>query len=262
MTIFSTLRKFVFFASLLMAFTIPRSVWADATDSATPRPLPTIVLVHGAWADGSSWNRVIPMLQSRGFHVIAVQIPLTSLSADAAVVKRVLAAQTGPVVLVGHSYGGAVITEAGNQANVKALVYVAAFAPAEGQSPGDLAASFPATPIGNDFVPDAQGFVTLTQKGVENDFAQDLPKREADVLFAVQGPTSINTLTEKATTAAWKSKPSWYIVARHDRAINPDLEAFFANRMQAHTIKVNSSHVPMLSRPNTVTNMIMSAAFD
>src|SRR5579863_1303453 len=149
-----------------------------------------IVLVHGAWADGSCWSKVIPLLQAKGFHVVAVQNPLTSLADDVAATKRIIALQDGPVILVGHSYAGVVITEAGNDPKVVGLVYVAAFAPGDGESVGSVSKPYPPAPLGNELRPDAQGFLTVTPKGIAEDMAQDLPAKEQQILTATQGQTA------------------------------------------------------------------------
>jgi len=219
-----------------------------------------VILVHGAWADGSSWSKVIPLLNARGFHVTAVQLPLTSLADDAATVKRAIALENGPVVLVGHSYGGAVITEAGNDPKVSALVYVAAFAPDAGQSAGSLSASTAPPPMAAEVRPDSQGFLKLTQTGVYDDFAQDVTTEEKAVLFAAQAPTNVKSLGGPISTPAWRSKPSWYIVAGQDRAIPPSLEGQMAKTIHATTTTLDGSHVVMLSKPAAVAAVIESAA--
>jgi pimeloyl-ACP methyl ester carboxylesterase len=224
-------------------------------------PVRNIVLVHGAWADGSSWNKIIPLLEKKGFHVTAVHLPFTTLADDAAAVRRALALQDGPVLLVGHSYGGVVITEAGDDPKVAGLVYVAAFAPDQGQSAGDVNNEYPPTPGDKDFVPDANGFLRLSDKGVAEDFAQDLTAAEKQLLAATQGQVSgPNELGAKVTTAAWKQKPTFYIVADQDRMIAPELEKKFAEQMHAKTIHIASSHVPMLSHPDEVADFITTAA--
>ncbi len=176
-----------------------------------------IVLVHGAWADGSSWSKLIPLLQAKGLHVAAVQNPLSSFADDVATANRMINAQDGPVLLVGHSYGGAVITEAGNNPKVIGLVYVAAFAPDEGESAGGLAQKYPTAPIFAEVRPIEDGFLVLTPKGVREDFAQDLTADEKDMLIATQVPTHGSVLSVPITTAAWRSKPSWFVVASNDR---------------------------------------------
>ena len=219
----------------------------------------TAILVHGAWADGSSWSKVIPRIEDAGILPVAVQLPLTSLEDDVATVKRALALQEGPVVLVGHSYGGVVITEAGADPKVKGLVYVAAFAPGAGESAGSLGASAPPSPMGAEVRPDAQGFLRLTREGVFTGFAQDLPEIEKRILFAAQAPTNGKALGGNVTTPAWKNKKSWYLVASEDRAIQPELERTMAKRIGATVVSVGSSHVAMLSHPKEVASLIADA---
>ena len=219
-----------------------------------------VVLVHGAWADGSSWAKVIPLLEKAGLNAVAVQNPLTSLADDVAATKRALARLGGPAILVGHSYGGAVISEAGNDPKVAGLVYVAAFAPDVGEAVGELGKEFPPAPGGAELRPDPQGFLTMTTKGVQENFAQDLPPAERKLLAATQGPTNGAVFGAKLTSAAWKAKPTWYIVATNDRMIPPDLERKFARAMKAKTIELPTSHVPMLSRPADVAKAIIEAA--
>jgi pimeloyl-ACP methyl ester carboxylesterase len=219
-----------------------------------------VLLVHGAWADGSSWSKVIPKLEAAGLHVTAVQLPLTSLADDAATVKRAIALEGGPVLLVGHSYGGAVITEAGNDPKVTGLVYVAAFAPDAGESAGSLGSTVAPAPMAAEIRPDANGFLKLTKDGVFKDFAQDLTAGEKDILFVAQAPTSGNSLGGTVTTPAWKTKPSWYIVATNDRAIPPELEMTMAKKIKAETISIASSHVAMLAQPDKVAAFIVHAA--
>jgi pimeloyl-ACP methyl ester carboxylesterase len=226
-----------------------------------PKPaVRNVVLVHGAWADGSSWAKVIPLLEAAGLRVVAVQNPLTSLQDDVAAVQRAIALQDGPVLLVGHSYGGAVITEAGTDPKVAGLVYVAAFAPDAGQAVGELGKEFPPAPGGAEIRPDASGFLMMTPKGIEENFAQDLPKTERKILAATQGPTNGAAFGAKLANAAWKTKPTWYVVAANDRMIAPDLERQFAKTMKAKTITVPSSHVPMLSHAQQVAKLIIEAS--
>jgi len=219
----------------------------------------TVLLIHGAWADGSSWSKVVPLLEAKGLHVVAVQIPLTSFSDDVSATQRAIALEDGPVLLVGHSYGGAVITEAGNDPKVAGLVYVSAVAPDKGESALGLITSV-ATPIGTELRPDNMGFLKLTSKGIAEDFAQDLSAKEIAVLTATQVPTNVAAMKGEVTNPAWKSKPSWYIIAGHDRAISPDLEATEAKRIGATTITVNSSNVIMLAQPSKVAEVIFDAA--
>jgi pimeloyl-ACP methyl ester carboxylesterase len=229
------------------------------TTTATPAAVKNVLLIHGAWADGSSWSKAIPLLQAKGIHVVALQLRLTSLADDVATTKRAIALQDGPVILVGHSYGGAVITEAGNDPKVVGLVYVAAFAPAEGESVGSIGAPYPPAPLGADFRPDAQGFLSITPKGVADDFAQDLSNSEKQILTATQGPTAAAAFGANITTAAWKTKPSWFVIAGNDRAIPPELQRAEAARMNATSITLSSSHLAMLSHPREVAELIEQA---
>jgi pimeloyl-ACP methyl ester carboxylesterase len=218
-----------------------------------------VILVHGAWADGSSWSKVIPLLLSGGLRVTAVQLPLTSLKDDVATVKRAIALQDGPTALTGHSYGGVVITEAGNDPKVVALVYIAAFAPDVGQSAGSLFASVEPSPMGAELVPDREGFLRLSEAGLKNDFAQDLTSTEKSILFAVQAPFAGAAFGGNVTVAAWRTKPSWYLVATADRAIQPSLQTTMAENIKATTVKVAASHVPMLARPEETAKIILEA---
>ena len=188
-------------------------------------PRPAIVLVHGAFADASGWSRVIPILQRDGYFVTAVQIPLTSLSDDIATAKRVVDSQKGPVVLVGHSYGGAVITgAAAGNTNVKALVYLAAFAPEAGEALGEPGKKFAQPPLNSALVPDAAGFLYIDRAKFHDAFCKDLPEAEARVMAATQKPLSGSVFEASVSAAAWKTVPSWYVVSSQDRAINPELE--------------------------------------
>jgi pimeloyl-ACP methyl ester carboxylesterase len=229
------------------------------TASAQTATVKTVLLIHGAWADGSSWAKVIPLLEAKGLHVVAVQIPLTSFADDVAATQRAIALEDGPVLLVGHSYGGAVITEAGNDPKVAGLVYVSAVAPDKGESAFGLITSVQ-TPIGTELRPDKSGFLKLTPKGIAEDFAQDLSPREIAVLTATQIPTNVAAMKGEVTDPAWKSKPSWYLVAKNDRAISPDLEAAQAKKIGATTTVVSSSHVIMLAQPAKVAAVILEAA--
>ena len=218
-----------------------------------------VVFVHGAWADGSSWSKVIARLQAKGINATAVQLPLTTLSGDVATVKRAIALQDGPVVLAGHSYGGAVITEAGNDPKVVGLVYVAAFAPGDGESVGSVGKTYPPAPLGAEVRPDSEGFLSITPKGFAEDFAQDLPANEMKVLLAAQAPTNAAVFGAPISNAAWKTKPSWFVVADNDRAIPPALEKAEAERMKATTITVAASHLVMISHPKEVADFIEKA---
>lgn len=219
-----------------------------------------IVLVHGAFADGSSWSKVIPLLQANGFNVTSVQNPLTSFNDDVAATKRALAAQDGQVILVGHSYGGVVITEVGNDPKVAGLVYVAAFAPDAGQSIVEISKGFP-KPIGLDkVVPQQDGFLLLSAEGVATGFAQDLSKEEQALITSVQPQTHGSIFVAQPTQAAWHSKPSWYIVATEDKMIAPEQEVSMAKQINAATTTLPSSHVVMLSHPKEVALVIAHAA--
>ena len=228
--------------------------------AADRKPQKTVVLVHGAFADGSSWDKVIPLLEARGLQVVAVQNPLTSLADDAASVKRVIDAQSGPVILVGHSWGGTVITEVGGDDKVAALVFVAAFAPDVGESTADLGKDGPPPPGATSIRPDPAGYLYLTPEGVAKDFAQDLPAMQTRVMAVTQGPIFGKAFDEKVTKAAWQNKPSWFIVAEKDRMIQPALERAMAKKINASTTTLPTSHVPMQSRPKDVAAVILAAA--
>ena len=245
-------------ASLAMAGVLAVGSKMSPGDHVAP-PIKNVVLVHGAFADGSSWAKVIALLVAKGYHVVAVQNPLSSLGDDVAATKRAIALMDGPVILVGHSWAGMVITEAGNDPKVAGLVYIAAFAPNDGQAAADLGTAYPAPPGAAEAKPDAAGYLSLTRQGVEQDFAPDLPPAERAVVYATQGPWSSKSLAEKITTAAWKSKPSWYI-AVDDRMIAPQYELEAAALIKATTTKLKSSHVAMLSHPQAVAAVIMDAA--
>src|ERR1700735_1105134 len=219
-----------------------------------------IVLVHGAWADGSCWSKVIALLQAKGFHVVAVQNPLTSFADDVAATKRVIALQNGPVILVGHSYAGVVITEAGNDPKVVGLVYVAAFAPGEGESINSVSKPYPPAPLGSELRLDAQGFLTASRRGIAEDMAQELPSSEQRILVATQGQTAAAVFGATVTEAAWKNKPSWAVIADNDRAIPPKLEKDEAAAIKATSITLPANHLAMLSHPREVAELIEQAA--
>lgn len=219
-----------------------------------------ILLVHGAWADGSSFRTVIPLLQQQGFHVVSVQIPLTSFADDVAATRRAIAMEDGPLILVGHSYGGAVITETGSDPKVTGLVYLAALAPEVGESTSSLLGSVPATPLFSELIQDSGGFLRVKEVGYITDFVEGLPLRERRVLAATQQPTSPASLGGLVTQAAWKQKPSWYIVTETDRAVSTDLQTSMAKRINASTYRVPSCHVVMLSHPAEVSTVISLAA--
>ena len=256
MPVFKFIRNLTAMCAALLALFVPA---VRATAQTSPQGVKTVLLLHGAWADGSSWSKVIPLLEAKGLHVVAVQIPLTSFADDVSATRRAIDLEDGPVLLVGHSYAGAVITEAGNDPKVAGLVYVSAVAPDKGESAFGLITSVP-TPIGTELRPDKSGFIKLTPKGVAEDFAQDLSPNEIAVLTASQIPTSVGAMKGEITTPSWKSKPSWYIIAANDRAISPDLEAAQAKKIGATTTTVASSHVSMLAQPSKVANVIADAA--
>jgi len=227
----------------------------------TKNSKPSIILVHGAFADASGWQKIILALSEKGYSVTAVQIPLKSLADDIATTVRVLQAEKGDVVLVGHSYGGAVITGAGAASgNVKALVYVSAFAPDSGQALGPLIESFPPSSLPAAVVPDSAGFLYIDRTKFRNVFAGDVSDDEAAVMAATQKPIAAAIFGEPSPSAAWKTIPSWCMVSKQDHAINPDLERFMAKRMNAHVTEVDASHVPFISKPVEVVRVIESAA--
>jgi len=231
----------------------PQGVSDVAATNAT-----NIVLVHGLWADGSSWSKVIPILQNAGHKVIAVQLAAHSLADDVATVKRAIDLAGAPVILVGHSYGGFVITNAGyNNKNVKGLVYVAAFAPDEGESTGNFV-DVKKLPPGL-LVPDSGGFVYLNPKMFHGAFVQDANATEAEIMAAVQKPAHLSLLTEPSGPPAWKQLPSWFQVSEADHIIPPDAERMFAKRMNATTISLNSSHASLVTHPNEIAELILNA---
>lgn len=220
----------------------------------------TIILAHGAWANSSAWAKVLPLLEASGASVVAVSLPLTSLAADTATLARAIALVDGPVLLVGHSYGGAVITQGGYDPKVAGLVYINGFAPDAGESAGSLGAGGPPTSLPHNLLPDAEGFLKLTMKGVAESFAQDLTPAEQALIFATQGPVSgPHALGAEITSPAWKVKPSWYLRGTNDHAIHPELQAMMAKRMDAKMVDTDSSHVPMLSQPRKVVDLLLQA---
>jgi pimeloyl-ACP methyl ester carboxylesterase len=242
------------FAVIAAASVIPGLVHAKDVPVAK-----NVVLVHGLYADGSSWIDVIPYLQRAGLNVIAVQNPLTSLADDVAATRRALASQDGPTVLVGHSFAGTIISEAGNDPNVSALVYVAARAPDAGEDFAALAAKFPKPPASAGVVR-KDGFFGLSEEAFLRDFAGDVEPSRARALYAVQGRGADTLPNTKTTTAAWRVKPTWYQVSTIDRTIDPELERFLAKRMNATTIEIESSHVSLVSHPKEIADLILAAA--
>jgi len=224
------------------------------------KPETAVVLIHGAWADGSSWSAVIGQLQAEGYKVMAPQFPLTSLADDVARLRQVLALHDGPTVLVGHSYGGQIMTALGADApNVVGLVYIAAIGLDEGESIGSLVAQGPVTPALAHRFADSSGFEWLSQDDFVNHFAGDLDPLKARVLYAVQQPLAVAAINDVMGVPAWKSLPSWYLVATDDEALPPDAEREFATRMGATVTEVPSGHLAMISHPEDVAKLIVSA---
>jgi pimeloyl-ACP methyl ester carboxylesterase len=222
---------------------------------------PNIVLVHGAWADGSSWAAVIESLQAAGYGVTAPQFPLSSVDADVDRLRQVLALQDGPTIVAGHSYGGHIITALGTDApNVSGLVYIAAFGLDQGESLGALLGQGPPAPALVHSSTDEQGFVWLSEDDFVNHFAADVDPVRAKVMYAVQQPLAASAFGQVMDVPAWKALPSWYLVAQNDEALPPDAERQFAARMGATTVEVPSSHVPMVSHPDEVTRLILDAS--
>jgi pimeloyl-ACP methyl ester carboxylesterase len=248
----SYLSKLTLFCLTILFLTHAAPVFAESAET-------TVVLVHGAFSDGAAWDKVIPLLQVKGYKVVAVHLPLSSLEDDVAVTKRAIAEQTGPVVLVGHSWGGMVISEAGVDDKVKALVYVSAFMPDEGESASDLMKPFPPAPGLAHPIVDSAGFLTLSPQDIQQFFAPDVPKTESDLIAVTQAPIQGASLNEAASAAAWKSKPSWLIAAAKDQVINPALYPAEAGRTHARLITLNSSHVSLLSHPVEVARVIDQA---
>jgi pimeloyl-ACP methyl ester carboxylesterase len=224
-------------------------------------PVRNIVLVHGAFVDGSSWNGVVARLQQKGYHVSSVQNPLTSLADDVAATRRVLVRQDGPTMLVGHSWGGVVITEAGaNAPNVAGLVYVAAIAPDLHESTVDLMKRGPQMPAGQAINADANGFLWLDRTRYHADFAADVPENVTRVLSVAQVPISGKAFSETVSQVGWKEKPSWYVLTTKDRAVSPDVQRFMADRMGAKVVPMASSHLAPVSHAAAIADVIDRAA--
>jgi len=243
----------IFFPLLILLGTI--NVYAQEVVNEKP----TIIFVHGIWADGSSWAAQISALQAKGYPVIAVQNPITSLADDVAATQRAIARAKGKVLLVGHSWGGFVITQVGNDPKVIGLVYVAALVPDLGETVPALSAKGPEVKLANYFEP-VNGFIYLSRAGVKTVFAQDLTPKQQDLVYATQTPASQTVFAEKSGEPAWKTKSSWYIVAKNDRAISPVLEEFMAKRIHAKTTEIDANHVVMISHPKEVLAVIEEAA--
>jgi pimeloyl-ACP methyl ester carboxylesterase len=238
---------------LVVLSTLVGTVSASMAESAVR----TVVLVHGSFADGSGWKPVTEILEHDGYSVLVVQEPLTGLGADVAATRLVLD-RAGPCVLVGHSWGGMIITEAGAHANVRSLVYVNAFQPQIGETAGGLQAKTP--PASNNVVSVGGGFVQEKPETFQADFAPDVPKALAHFMAISQAPITADSFSDKTTVAAWSEKPSYAVVSRQDRMINPELERFMADRAKSHTIELSSSHVVFLSHPKEIAALIESAA--
>lgn len=247
------LKRRSFILPLLAALAVPAS-------AAPPTAKPTIMLIHGAFADALGWQRVIPILQHDGYQVTAVEIPLESLAGDVATTKRAIDGQEGPVVLVGHSYGGAVITgAAAGESKVKALVYLAAFGPEGGEAVGAFGDKYPVD-LAKALKPDSAGFLYVDRAQFQQDFAADVDPADVAVMAVTQKPLNSSVFTASVPVAAWKTIPSWYVVSKRDHAINPDLERFYAKRMKAHTSEVDASHVAFISHPKEIAAVIEEAA--
>jgi pimeloyl-ACP methyl ester carboxylesterase len=226
---------------------------------AAPVEARNVVLIHGAWADGSSWAEVIPLLQAAGLKVTAVQNPLNSLADSVAATRRVLALQDGPTVLAAHSWGGTVLSEIGTDPKVTALVYVAARAPDTGEDFVALSGKFPVGPV-RAGIQEHDGYTTLAEEAFLKSFANGIARKQAEVLYAVQQPTAASLFGERTTAAAWHDKPSWYAVSKLDQTINPDLERFLAKRMNATTVELEAGHLSLVSHPRQIANLILAAA--
>ncbi len=251
--------------SLLLPAALSAAITVAFTSASAATALPAgtvknIVLVHGAWADASSWNNVAHVLKRKGYHVTAVKIPLTSLADDAALTKAVIDAQVGPTVLVGHSWGGFVIGEAGNDPKVSALVYVSAFAPEKGESVSALSAGGPPSKGVQAIRPDDKGFLYLDKAAFAAVFGQDLPAAESASLADKQLPINHTAFDEPATVAAWHDKPSWFVVSDKDQILDPGAQRFFANRIKAATTIVEGGHDTLIAFPEQVAAAIEAAS--
>jgi pimeloyl-ACP methyl ester carboxylesterase len=246
---------------LTVLATVAPLVSAQSTQSraSTPVKATSVVLVHGAWADGSSWAEVIPRLQAAGLKVTAVQNPLSSLEDSVAATKRALALQDGPTVLVAHSWGGTVISETGTDPKVTALVYVAARAPDADEDFVALSGKFPAG-AARAGIQTNDGYTLLSEDAFLRFFANGVDPKQAEVLYAVKGATASTLFAGRTTAAAWRTKPSFYAVSKQDQTINPDLERFLAKRMNATTIEVDAGHLSLVSHPREIADLILQAA--
>jgi pimeloyl-ACP methyl ester carboxylesterase len=251
------LRKFAALAACVLMGSLG-AMQANAQAGA-PVKARNVVLVHGAWADGTSWGEVIPLLQAAGLNVTAVQNPLSSLADSVAETRRALALQDGPTVLVGHSWSGTVVSETGTDPKVTALVYVAARAPDAGEDFVALSAKFRATPV-RAGVQEHDGYTRISEQAFLDYFANGVAPEKARVLYAEQGATAASIFGQRTTAAAWRSKPSFYAVSKDDQTISPDLERFLAKRMNATTVEVQAGHLSMVSHPREIADLILAAA--
>jgi pimeloyl-ACP methyl ester carboxylesterase len=251
------LRRVLTLAASILTATVSGS--GAHAQTAAPVEARNVVLVHGAWADGSSWAEVIARLQAAGLKVTAVQNPLTSLADSVAATRRALALQDGPTVLVAHSWGGTVISETGTDPKVTALVYIAARAPDADEDFVALSGKFP-TGAARAGIQEHDGFTKLSEDAFLNYFANGVPRQKAEVLYAEQEPTAASLFGGRTTAAAWHSKPSWYAVSKLDQTINPDLERFLAKRMNATTVELEAGHLSLVSHSEQVADLILAAA--
>jgi len=244
----------------MKTFLLLTLLFAMGAQAQTPtNEKPTIIFVHGIWADGSCWSSEIGALQAKGYMVMSVQNPITSLSDDVAATQRAIDQVKGKVILVGHSWGGMVITQAGNDPKVIGLVYLAAYAPDAGESLAEVSKNAGETELTKYLAPTG-GFVYISREGVKTVFAGDLSSKQQALVFATQTPASHTVFDDKSAEPAWKQKPSWYIVAKNDKTVNPELQRFMAKRMKATITELESSHVVMLSKSAEVTKIIEEAA--
>jgi pimeloyl-ACP methyl ester carboxylesterase len=248
--------KTLIFSTLLSVF-LMATMHTNAQNTKNDKP--TIIFVHGIWADGSSFASQITALQAKGYQVISVQNPITSLADDVAATQRAIDQVNGKVILVGHSWGGFVITQAGNDPKVVGLVYLAAYGPEQGESIFAVSANGPKTELTNYLAPTG-GFVYISEKGVKAVFANDLSPQQQALIYATQTPAFHTVFEDKSASPAWKNKPTWYVVAKEDKTIHPDLERFMAKRMKAKTTELTSGHVIMISQPTAVLHVIEEAA--
>ncbi|WP_082120672.1 alpha/beta hydrolase [Pedobacter sp. BMA] len=249
------MKTFKFYLLFLLALMANAASFAQNPETEKP----TIIFVHGIWADGSSFSYQISALQAKGYRVISVQNPITSLADDVAATQRAIDQVKGKVLLVGHSWGGFVITQAGNDPKVVGLVYLAAYGPELGESLLAVSANGPKTELTKYLAP-TNGFVYISEEGVKSVFANDLNPKQQVLVYATQTPAFHTVFDDKSGSPAWKTKPSWYVVAKNDKTIAPDLERFMAKRMKAKTTEISSGHVLMISNAKEVLNVIEEAA--